>query len=211
MGDDEDMTTMSSEAWDARYAASSNVWSITPNEFVVEFLSEMPAGRVIDLAGGEGRNALWLAARGWQAEVADFSQVALDKFLSRAAEEGLADKCFATLADATHPTAYKLAPADLGLIAYLQIDAAGLSNAIVSLTEALAPGATLFGVWHERENLTRGFGGPQVPEMLPTKDELAAACERAGLRIRTLEIRERHFETDGVARVGIDVVLAATR
>jgi hypothetical protein len=171
----------------------------------------MPAGRVIDLAGGEGRNALWLAGRGWQAEVADFSQVALDKFTARAAEEGLAERCFATLSDATTETSYALAPADLGLIAYLQIDAAGLSDAIVSLTEALASGATLFGVWHERENLTRGFGGPKVAEMLPTTDELRAACERAGLRIHTLELRERHFETEGVARVGIDVVLVARK
>jgi SAM-dependent methyltransferase len=203
------MTTMDKAQWDARYAAAPSVWSITPNEFVVEFLSELPAGRVIDLAGGEGRNALWLAARGWQAEVADFSQVALDKFIERAAEEGLAESCFATLADATSPTAYQLAPADLGLIAYLQIDAAGLSDAILSLTEALAPGATFFGVWHARENLTEGFGGPQNPAMLPTLDELRAACERAGLSIQTLEIRERHFESAGEPRVGIDVVLLA--
>ena len=205
------MTTMSPDDWNARYASSPSVWSITPNEFVVEFLSDVPPGKVIDLAGGEGRNALWLASRGWQAEVADFSQVALDKFIVRAAEEGLADQCFATLADATNPTAYKLAPADLGLIAYLQIEAEGLSDAIVSLTSALAPGATLFGVWHERENLTRGFGGPQIPELLPTVDELSAACERAGVRIQTLETRERHFESSGVARVGIDVVLLAER
>jgi len=205
------MTTMDKDQWDARYAAAPSVWSITPNEFVVEFLSDLPAGKVIDLAGGEGRNALWLAARGWQAEVADFSQVALDKFTARAAEEGMSERCFATLADATTKTTYALAPADLGLIAYLQIDAAGLSDAIISLTEALTPGATLFGVWHERENLTRGFGGPQRPEMLPTVDELDAACERAGLNIQTLELRERHFETDGIPRLGIDVVLLAKR
>jgi SAM-dependent methyltransferase len=205
------MATMSNEQWDARYAASPSVWSITPNEFVVEFLSDMPAGKVIDLAGGEGRNALWLAGRGWQAEVADFSQVALEKFTARAAEEGLSEHCFATLADATTETAYALAPADLGLIAYLQIDAAGLSDAIASLTQALAPGATLFGVWHERDNLTHGFGGPQVPEMLPTEDELRTASERAGLNIQTLEKRERNFETDGIPRLGIDVVLVARK
>ena len=205
------MATMSNEQWDARYAASPSVWSITPNEFVVEFLSDLPAGTVIDLAGGEGRNALWLAGHGWKAEVADFSHVALDKFTARATEEGLSERCFATLADATTETAYALAPADLGLIAYLQIDAEGLSDSIAGLTEALAPGAKLFGVWHARENLTEGFGGPQNPAMLPTLDELREACERAGLTIHTLELRERHFETEGVARVGIDVVLLATK
>jgi hypothetical protein len=47
--------------------------------------------------------------------------------------------------------------------------------------------------------------------MLPTVDELDTACERAGLTIKTLEHRERHFETDGIPRLGIDVVLVARK
>ncbi len=38
-----------------------------------------PPGRALDLAAGEGRNAIWLARRGWQVTAVDFSQVALDK------------------------------------------------------------------------------------------------------------------------------------
>src|SRR6266480_6813861 len=55
------------DGWDQRYAGAELVWSAGPNRFVAEELADRPPGRVLDLASGEGRNALWLAARGWQA------------------------------------------------------------------------------------------------------------------------------------------------
>src|SRR3954449_6986342 len=51
------------DGWDQRYAAADLVWSAGPNRFVAEELADRPPGRVLDLASGEGRNALWLAAR----------------------------------------------------------------------------------------------------------------------------------------------------
>ncbi len=70
---------MDASAWDARYAASDLVWSASPNRFVVEELAYVRPGRAVDLACGEGRNAIWLAQLGWQVTAVDFSQVALDK------------------------------------------------------------------------------------------------------------------------------------
>ena len=70
---------MNSSTWDERYAGTDLVWSTTPNQWVEQVADGLAPGRDLDLAGGEGRNALWLAARGWQATVVDFSQVALDR------------------------------------------------------------------------------------------------------------------------------------
>jgi hypothetical protein len=56
---------MDAHAWDQRYAASEQVWSLGPNQFVASEVDDLPAGRALDLACGEGRNALWLAGRGW--------------------------------------------------------------------------------------------------------------------------------------------------
>src|SRR5256885_9972264 len=61
------------DGWDQRYAGAELVWSAGPNRFVAEELADRPPGRVLDLASGEGRNALWLAARGWQATAVGFS------------------------------------------------------------------------------------------------------------------------------------------
>jgi len=205
------MTTRNSpEAWDQRYAESEMVWSLEPNEFVVEYLSDLPAGKMLDLGGGEGRNALWFASRGWHVENSDFSAVAVTKFLQRAEREGLLELCTGTTVDATHPESCVTKPVDLAVMAYLQIPAADLAAAIATAAHSLLPGGTFFGVWHARENLEYGFGGPPSPELNPTQDELRAACEAVGMKIETLPLRERYFVSGDQQRKAIDAVLLAT-
>ena len=70
---------MDARAWDERYAASELVWSAGPNQFVESELTGLRPGRALDLAAGEGRNAIWLAAQGWEVTAVDFSLAGLDK------------------------------------------------------------------------------------------------------------------------------------
>lgn len=205
------MTTRNSpDAWDKRYAESEMVWSLEPNEFVVEYLSDVPTGKMLDLGGGEGRNALWFASRGWQVENSDFSAVAVSKFLQRAERECLTYLCTGTAVDATNPESCVTKPVDLAVIAYLQIPAADLAAAIATAAQSLRSGGTLFGVWHARENLTGGFGGPPSPELNPTQEELRSACDALDLNVHTLTLRDRFFLSGGEERKAIDVVLLAT-
>jgi hypothetical protein len=203
-----DFTT--AEFWNERYAASDSVWSITPNQFVVEYLSELTPGCMIDLAGGEGRNALWFASRGWQSENADISSVAIEKFLARAEAEGLSERVAGTVITDDQSARFKLAPADLGLIAYLQIPHAALAHSIRDLVAGLCPGATFFGVWHARENLEGGFGGPQREDVLPTELELRAIAADVGLNVVECGLRDRFVDVEGETKRAIDVILHAT-
>src|SRR5262249_49632970 len=59
--------------WDELYASAELVWTAEPNRFVAEELAGLAAGRALDLGTGEGRNAIWLAERGWQVTAVDFS------------------------------------------------------------------------------------------------------------------------------------------
>ncbi|MET0839223.1 MAG: class I SAM-dependent methyltransferase, partial [Marmoricola sp.] len=70
---------MDAAAWDERYAATDLVWSAGPNQFVEQALADLPPGRALDLACGEGRNARWLAERGWQVTALDWSAVGVEK------------------------------------------------------------------------------------------------------------------------------------
>ena len=72
--------------WDARYASRDLVWGQGPNQFVAAELAELPAGRALDVACGEGRNALWLAERGWRAVGVDFSTIGLQRAKRLAAD-----------------------------------------------------------------------------------------------------------------------------
>jgi 2-polyprenyl-3-methyl-5-hydroxy-6-metoxy-1,4-benzoquinol methylase len=67
------------DQWDERYGGGELVWTSTANEFLVSEVADLPAGRAVDLACGEGRNAVWLAERGWKVTGVDFSPVGLAK------------------------------------------------------------------------------------------------------------------------------------
>ena len=191
-------------SWDARYASQELVWSLEPNQFVVQHLSELPAGRMVDLAGGEGRNALWFAKRGWGVENVELSKVALEKFMQRAERDDLSKRCIATHQDAT--TANFELSANLLVIAYLQIPSPDLFRALDNAMTQLSNEATVFGVWHARRNLTEGYGGPPMPEVLPTPAELELWASR---NLRNYEVFEvdRIVNVEGDSRVAIDVIL----
>jgi SAM-dependent methyltransferase len=65
------------EEWDQRYRAGEQVFA-TPAPLVVEFTSTLAPGSALDLACGPGRNALYLAERGWRVTALDGSQVAIE-------------------------------------------------------------------------------------------------------------------------------------
>ena len=75
---------MDAKEWDERYAASDLVWSAEPNRFVAELISPLTPGAAIDIAAGEGRNAIWLAQQGWTATATDYSTVAVERMRARA-------------------------------------------------------------------------------------------------------------------------------
>lgn len=156
---------MDAGAWDARYAASELVWSASPNRFVVEELAYLRPGRAVDVACGEGRNAIWLAQLGWQVTAIDFSQVALDKGAQLAGDLPITWVC----ADVTH---WRGADVDLALVAYLQVGAHARETVMRAAFEALAPGGTLLVVAHDSTNLTEGVGGPQDPTVLYTAQDV---------------------------------------
>src|SRR5215475_180802 len=65
------------ERWNRRYASADAHSTPVPNRFLVAEVSELPPGRALDLAYGAGRNAVWLAERGWNVTAVDFSDVGL--------------------------------------------------------------------------------------------------------------------------------------
>ncbi len=80
---------MQREDWDKRYASVENLWAVKPNRFLVAEVAELAPGRALDLACGEGQNAIWLATLGWDVTGVDYSEVAIAKARSRAERDGV--------------------------------------------------------------------------------------------------------------------------
>ena len=178
---------MDAEAWDERYAATELVWSAEPNQFVAAEVADLPPGRALDLAAGEGRNAIWLARRGWDVTAADFSRVAIEKGRRLAGETPVRW----VVADAT--TWHEPASYDLVVLAYLQLAAAERRAAVRAAYASLVPGGTFLLVAHDSTNLTEGTGGPQDYRVLMTAGDVLGDLEgehydvvRAGRIARTV-------------------------
>ena len=158
---------MRAEDWDERYTERQQ-WSSEPNALVAELLSGLPPGDAVDLAAGEGRHALWLAARGWRVTAVDFSAVGLDRGRSR---QG-AERVTWVAADVTSWTASP-ASLDLVLVAYLHLTEGDLLAVLTGAVGWLRPGGRLLVLGHDLANLSAGVGGPQEPAVLHSVERLA--------------------------------------
>jgi SAM-dependent methyltransferase len=178
---------------------------VEPNRWVAQELAEVTPGRAVDLACGEGRNAIWLATRGWRVVAVDFSPVAVQK--GRAAAERFGVEVDWRVADvrAFEPDT----PADLALICYLQAPEADRRNVLRRAAASLAPGGTLLVVGHDSRNLSDGTGGPQDPRVLYTAADLAADIAGTGLVVeQALEVQR---PVEGAPRPALDALLRARR
>ncbi len=205
---------MDAQYWNQKYEATEDlIYTETVNRFVKEFAEPIIAGakkpgKMIDLAGGEGRNSVWFAEQGWQAENIDFSKAALSKALKFAERRGVSDLYFAHVADATGFESV-LTPVDVGVIAYLQASNEDIFDAIDCLVENVKKGGYLIGVWHARENLQGGFGGPQDPAVLPTASELAEFLAELPVEVEVLENRDGQIQTKEGLKPSVTLILKA--
>lgn len=197
---------MDSREWDERYAASELVWSAGPNCFVAAELTGLTPGTALDLAAGEGRNAIWLAQQGWAVTAVDFSAVGLAKAARLArARNVTVDWVRANVLDyQPEPARYQLV-----LVSYLQLPLTELTPVLRRAAAAVAPGGSAFVVGHDVSNLTEGIGGPTNADVLYTPETIAAALD--GLRIQRADRVRRAVRTGDGERPAIDTLVRATR
>lgn len=188
--------------WDARYAASELVWGGEPNRYVAQHLAAVPPGRAVDLACGQGRNAIYLAGRGWQVTGVDFSAVAVDR--ARQLAPDIAWVC----ADIV---SYQPEPVDLAMLIYAHLPMADRRTVLRHATTALRPGGRLLVVGHHPRNIAEGTGGPQDPDILygPTDviDDLGRVAPDMLVEVAAEPLRD----VPGADRPAIDTVVLARR
>jgi 2-polyprenyl-3-methyl-5-hydroxy-6-metoxy-1,4-benzoquinol methylase len=200
---------MDREDWDDRYAAQELLWGAEPNRFLAEELREVaPRGRALDLACGEGRNAIWLAKLGWAVTAIDYSKVAIDRARRLAAEQHVAVEWVEADVTSFVPAAGTF---QLVIIAYLHLPETSRRTVLAHAASALGLGGTLFMVGHARLNLTHGVGGPQRSELLWEPSEIRAEITALGLTVQHAEHVRRAVETAEGVKDAIDTVLRAAR
>jgi SAM-dependent methyltransferase len=192
------------EDWDRRYAEVENLWAVRPNRFLVAETEALAAGRALDLACGEGQNAIWLASLGWDVTGVDFSEVAIAKARARAERDGV-DVDFICADLETYEPARDAF--ELVIVLYLHIQPNERRAVLDKATAALTSGGTFVLVGHDLTNMTEGVGGPSDPDIHVTPDEIAS--ELPGLEIEKAERVLR--DVRGEEREAIDALVRARR
>lgn len=195
---------MRREDWDRRYAEADSLWSRKPNRWLVAETEALPPARALDLACGEGQNAIWLARHGWSVRGVDYSSVAIAKAQARAREAGVEVDfvCADLLGFEPEPASYELV-----VILFLHLPRAEWRRVLGRAGAALALGGTLLVLGHDLLNLTEGVGGPSDPDVLLTPGDVVA--DLPGLEVEKAERILR--DVDGEERPAIDFLVRATR
>lgn len=199
---------MDRHQWDERYGGDELLWTSAPNQFLVSEVAGLPAGSAVDLACGEGRNAVWLAEQGWVVTGVDFSSVGLAK-AQRLAQSRHVDVRWVESAVrewTAPPDGF-----DLVAVFYLQLPQPERSAALTVAAASVAPGGTLLVVAHDHDNLTRGFGGPPNDAVLYSVDDVTDVAEANGLIVQRAEQAVRFVETESGVREAIDTLVRAVR
>ncbi len=191
------------ELWDERHAAREPIESIEADPTLTGLAAPMVPGRALDLAAGDGRNAIWLASRGWSVAAVDFSRVALQRAAASA------DKAGVTV-DWIHADLLEWRPeprsADLVLLMFLHLPVAERRAVLAAAAQAVAPGGRLLLVGHDRSNAGREVPGPKDPDLLYATDEVAA-----DLAPLVVDEARRVVHDLGEGRLSTDAVVVASR
>lgn len=162
--------------WDERYGEAGFVYGTAPNSFLVSVVQSLPKGRILSLAEGEGRNAVYLASLGYEVTGVDGSGVGLCKARQLAAEKGVslttihADLSSFVIEDGQWD----------GIIAcYCHVPPAIRIPLHRAVVRGLKPGGVFVLEAFSKEQIDYNTGGPKALDMLLSLDELTE--ELAGL------------------------------
>lgn len=195
---------MSRDFWNSRYAGADYIFGEAPNDFLAEEVGRLPAGgRILSLGEGEGRNATFLAGRGFSVTGIDYAEAGRQKALALAGKAGVSfDYVVGDL------NGFDMGEDVLdGVVCIFCHMASGERGPLFDrVRETLKPGGVFLAEVYHPDQLSFGTGGPSDLDLLIDLDEMLrhfASFEivRAEKTIRVIAEGSRHAGRSCVTRI----------
>jgi len=175
--------------WNRRFSTEDYLFGTAPNEWLREHASVwQPGGRVLSVADGEGRNSVWLAARGLVVDAFDIAEVGVTKARRLAATQGVTVNFSVADCDSF---AWPQGTYDGVAAIFVQFADPPLRERLFTrIVQGLKPGGTLLLQGYTPKQLEYRTGGPPVLSHLYTPQMLRDAFAELDI----VELRE--YEAD---------------
>lgn len=179
---------MSSQFWDERFGAEGFVYGREPNDFLRAEAHRIPKGRVLCLAEGEGRNAVFLAGLGHDVTAVDFSLEGLRKTALLAKERNVK----VTTIHADLATFEPELDAFTGVVAiFAHLPPPVRQRVLGWIPHALRPGGVFITEVYSPKQLAFGTGGPRDVALLVGVETLKAELS---LQVEVAQEVERYID-----------------
>jgi tellurite methyltransferase len=179
--------------WDEKYSRPTFIYGKSPAEFLAENYQYIPyEGTVLDMGMGEGRNAVFLAQKGYKVTGIDISSVAVKKSYLLAQEFGVKIKgVVASLSD------YKISPGSFdAIVCFYYVD----RSLVEKIKSWLKPGGILIYEAHTlREKSKKKRDAADDNEYLREQELLKLF---SGMRVLKYEepLHEKEFRSSIILR-----------
>ncbi len=188
--------------WNEKYSDPRFIYGSAPNDFLKQSVHHLkPRGKILCIAEGEGRNAVWLAELGFKVTAVDASEVGLDKGQTLAKSKGVR-------VDWIHADLQHYNPGQQawdGVVAiFAHLPPELRSQVHADCVESLKAGGVLLLEAYTPEQLRFRTGGPSNPDWLMTPEMLEQ--ELRGLTFERLQKVERQI-IEGIGHTGTGSVV----
>lgn len=201
------MTKLDAGFWDKRYRERDAAWSGEPNDRIVDAVASVAPGVALDIACGDGADAIWLAEHSWRVTATDISSVALERGHAND-RTGRVEWLQADLLEWT-PAA---ATYDFVSAHFVHFASPEREKIFRAIAAAVRSGGTLLIVGHHPSDLRTTAGRWPMPEFYYTADAIAELLEPAGWEILEASAAPRSAVDPTGATITVhDAVLRARR
>lgn len=171
--------------WDERYAAEAYAYGTAPNLFFKETIAEIPKGKLLFPAEGEGRNAVFAAQLGYEVHAFDTSKEGKIKANQLAEKYGVTiNYKVGDLAKLDYPEQYF----DAVILIYAHVPAESRTAFFQHLVRLLKPNGQIIFEGFSQNQLQYHSGGPKNSEMLFSEAQIKNDFPNLAFNLLTTEV-----------------------